>query len=743
MRKPGIEEAVKHHLEGRLDAAETIYRQILAVEPANPSALHLLGVLVYQRKQLDEAQDLIERAIAFNKRIPEFHNNLGNVFLAKGRQKEAEVCYRRALKLNPRYSDAHNNLGNVFRNLNMLDKAEASYRTALRLDPGRAEIHNNLGMILENLGHIEEAINHYRESCRLKPDFCDPYCNLGSALKAQGKLAEAIDSCSKALAINPVHALSLFNMGNAVAQGGNIALGIDFYRKALKADPNLGVAHLNLGHALHEEGKKEEAEAHLQRALQLKPDSLEVQFGYCIRRIPLIHDSEEEIEVARDSYRCELEKLRKAINLSDPKIVPQAARFVGNHQPFFLAYQGRNDRELQALYGSLIAGIQSARFPSWSKKIRMPPHNSGEPLRIGIVSGFYFLHSNWKIPIKGWVSNLNRNEFRLFGYYTGRTDDAQTKIARSHFYRFSEGIASLDQWCELICNDRLHLLIFPEIGMDPMTVRMASLRLAPVQCASWGHPDTSGLPTIDYYLSSDLMEPPDAESHYTERLVRLPNLSIYYEPIPIDSPTVDRSLFGLREDAVLFLCVQSLFKYLPQFDDVFPRIALETGNCQFAFLSFVKSAHLGERFMRRLERAFSHYGLKVEDYVKFLPHLPPPQYQALNRLADVFLDSIGWSGCNSTLEALSHDLPVVTLPGSLMRGRHSYAILRMAGLDEMIAQDIDQYVSLAGRLGRDTDARKQISDKISQLKNRLYRDTECVKSLESFLKDAVSRFSEA
>jgi protein O-GlcNAc transferase len=129
--------------------------------------------------------------------------------------------------------------------------------------------------------------------------------------------------------------------------------------------------------------------------------------------------------------------------------------------------------------------------------------------------------------------------------------------------------------------------------------------------------------------------------------------------------------------------------------------------------------------------------------VKFLPHLSPPHYQALNRLADVFLDSIGWSGCNSTLEALSHDLPVVTLPGSLMRGRHSYAILRMAALDEMIAQDIDQYVSLAVRLGRDTEERKRISGKISQLKHRLYHDTECVKGLESFLKDAVVSFSEA
>jgi predicted O-linked N-acetylglucosamine transferase (SPINDLY family) len=276
--------------------------------------------------------------------------------------------------------------------------------------------------------------------------------------------------------------------------------------------------------------------------------------------------------------------------------------------------------------------------------------------------------------------------------------------------------------------------------MDPMTLRLASVRLAPIQCTSWGHPDTSGLPTIDYYLSSDLMEPPDADDHYSERLVRLPNLSIYYEPLMVDPPVLNRSHFGLREESVLFLCVQSLFKYLPQFDDVFPRIAREVDKCQFVFLSFARSEHLGERVFRRLEKAFLRFGLRCEDYVKFLPHLTPPHYQSLNRVADVFLDSIGWSGCNSTLEALSHDLPVVTLPGSLMRGRHSYAILRMAGLDELIARDIDEYVALAGHMGREAEMRSRISGKISQVKHKLYRDTDSIRHLESFLKRAVSSF---
>ena len=152
-----------------------------------------------------------------------------------------------------------------------------------------------------------------------------------------------------------------------------------------------------------------------------------------------------------------------------------------------------------------------------------------------------------------------------------------------------------------------------------MTLKLAALRLAPIQCTSWGHPDTSGLPTMDYYLSSDLMEPPGADSHYTEKLIRLPNLSVYYEPLKIKAADVRRETFSLRKDAVLYFCLQSLFKYLPQYDEVFPRIAEKVGDCQFVFIRNADSIHVDRQFKHRVEQAFGRYGLNYRDYVTFLP----------------------------------------------------------------------------------------------------------------------------
>lgn len=736
-----VNDALPLHLGGKLDEAEAIYRRILSAEPGNSEALHLLGVIAYQRQQYVLAEDLIGRAISINKRVSEYRNNLGNVYLAQKLLDKAEECYRKALKLNPKYADAQNNLATVVRDRGKFQESAVEYRKALRLDPTRAEIHNNLGMVMEGLRRTDEAIDLYREAIRLKPDFWDAYSNLAAAMMRKGRPIEALAICSKVLEQNPSHAKTLLNTGDAYAQLGQIDKGAVCYRKALLSQPDFCEAHLNLAHALREEGEKEQAVLHFRQAVKQHPTSLAARLGECIGQIPLLHDSVEEIAETRQRYESSLEKLSQEIDLSNPRTLNQAAHLVGNCQPFYLAYQGENDRRLQSMYGNLMVRIQSACFPSWSKKRPMPPHNPGEPLRIGILSGFYYLHSNWKIPIKGWAENLNRDEFQLFGYYPGYKVDQETEVARRSFFQFVENAGTTEQWCDRICRDRLHALIIPEVGMHPLTVRMASLRLAPIQCTSWGHPDTSGFPTIDYYLSSDLMEPADAQDHYTEKLVRLPNLSIYYEPLDIEPAPVDRSHFGLREGSVLFICTQSLFKYLPQFDEVFPRIAAEVGECQFAFLNYPKSKRLGEKFVRRLESAFARFGLRCSDYVKLLPHLTPPEYRTLNQVADVFLDSIGWSGCNSTMEALACDLPIVTMPGRLMRGRHTHAILQMMGCNETEARDLDEYVAIAKKLGTDAEYRKYISQKISRVKQLAYHDNACIRGLEEFLKSAVSSFS--
>ena len=376
---------------------------------------------------------------------------------------------------------------------------------------------------------------------------------------------------------------------------------------------------------------------------------------------------------------------------------------------------------------------------AWRRAFPIRPcRRRREPIRLGIVSAFFRQHSNWKIPISGWLAGLDRKRFRLFAYHPATERDAQTEVAASLCERFVQGPLPLAGWRDAILRDAPHALLYPEIGMDKVTAQLAAQRLAPVQCVSWGHPVTSGFPTIDYFLSSDRMEPAGAEAHYTERLVRLPNLSICYQPAD-DVPPVplDRAQLGLRAGAIVFWCCQSLPKYLPQFDEVFARIAAAVGDCQFTFIEFGGGPRITDLFRARLDRAFARLGLSAADHCVLLPRLAPDRFVAAIGQCDILLDSIGWSGCNSTLESLAHDLPIVTLAGAFMRGRHTAAILEMMGVAETIARSLDDYVAIAIRLGRDETARAAVRATIAANKQRVYGDRTCIAALEDFLERAV------
>ncbi len=233
------------------------------------------------------------------------------------------------------------------------------------------------------------------------------------------------------------------------------------------------------------------------------------------------------------------------------------------------------------------------------------------------------------------------------------------------------------------------------------------------------------------------MEPDDADVHYSEHLVRLPNLGICYS-FP-DIPDVARSdtHVGDEDRKIVYLCSQSLFKLLPQYDALYARIAALVPNSRFWFIAHW-SDFVTNQFKERLARAFSRQNLDADEHCVIHPRMKPREFLALNRRADVALDSILWSGCNSTFEAIACGLPVVTLPGPMMRGRHSYGILRMMGVEDTIARDEDHYVEIAVRLGKDHRWRERVANKVETGRSRAFDDETPIRALEDFL-DRVCR----
>ena len=740
---PSLVNAFRLYETGKIDETEALCKQILQAQPGNADVFQLLGGIALRRKNYEEAEKFVLQAIAIDKRAAEFRNDLGNIYKAQDKLELAEKYFRKAMKLAPGYADPYANLGSLLAIQEKLQEAASFYEKALKFAPDRPEILHNYGNLLVRMSDPERAVEYYNKALHLKPGSPEIMFSIAEAFEKQRKYKDAIAIGCKVMEADPENIRVLQFLGNTYVKINQYENAVPFFRMALVLDPDCLDAHISLGSILRHQGKTAEARTCFRTAMKLAPENLLARIGNCMTQIPLIHRSTEEIVQTRENYRRALDELCQCVDLTNPAIRHSARMLVGNMQPFFLAYQGQNDRELQSIYGDLMVRIQAACFPEWADKPLNPPIlKPGKPIRVGILSGFFNRHSNWKIPIKGWIENLNREEFQLYGYYTGWKTDDQTEIAKKSFYKFTENLPTQKDWLNCIAGDRLHILIIPEIGMDVITPRLAAFRLASVQCTSWGHPDTTGFPTIDYYLSSDLMEPENGQEHYCEKLVRLPNLSIYYEPLDTPVAPVNRAHFGLRDDIPLFICTQSLFKYLPQYDEVFPQIALETGKCQFAFIGYHRSSTLGNRFLRRLETAFSRFNLRMDDYVKMVPTLDTAHYRAFNQVADVFLDSIGWSGCNTTMEALACNLPVVTMPGELMRGRHTHAILKMMDLCDTEGRNMSEYVTIAARLAKEPDWRKKISEKIERNRHLAYRDMECIRGLEDFIRQSVARAME-
>jgi protein O-GlcNAc transferase len=720
---------------GRLADAERIARQVCDQAPNDARAFHLAGVLAHQLKRGDAAA-LLGRAVAIDPHLAEAHNDRGAVLAAGGALAEALSSFERAVKLKPNYAEARNNLARGLRSVGRLDEAAVQFKQVLSAAPGSPVVHFELAMVLELTANLAGAEAHYRKAIALGPDFLDAYLRLAALLQRGGRWPEALAVAERAAAIAPGNAGVRNNFGNMLRAMERHADAIAEYEAALRIDPNSVAAHYNLGMALRGETRIGEAREHFARALALKPDFLEAELAQCIAELPAVYASTAEIDERRAAYAGRLAAFSAKLESAD--IPPTFVDAIGAHQPFYLPYQDRDDRELQSQFGAAVCKAMSVRYQPLDSPA---PPATGEPIRLGIVSGFFRQHSNWKIPIKGWLKMLDRSRFRVFGYHTGVEHDGETKAAAALCERFVAGARPLDSWREAIAEDAPHVLLFPEIGMDKVSAQLAAMRLAPVQCTSWGHPVTSGFPTIDYFLSSDLMEPPDADALYSEKLVRLPNLSIYYDPIDQVPVRIDRAEFGLRADAVVYWCAQSLPKYLPQFDDVFARIASDVPNSQFVFIEFGGGSAITALFKARLARSFAARDLKAEDHCVFLPRLAPDRFVAAIGQCEVVLDSIGWSGCNSILEGLVHDLPVVAFEGEFMRGRHAGAILEMMQIRDTTARSLEEYVSMASVLGRDRVRRSEMSARIAANKHRVYRDTDCIARLEAFFEAAVHKSS--
>ncbi len=551
---------------------------------------------------------------------------------------------------------------------------------------------------------------------------------LSNKLFQEGRWQEAIERYQKLLETQTGDAEVYWRLSECFIHLNLYEQAFNTLREGIQLYPKEGSLHFSLILKLQMYGRIQEAIECANAASSYLPNDYTFKILKNLL-LPIIYDSPEEIQLYRQHFINGLQNLIDQTSLDTPEEKEKALEGIGRFTNFYLSYQAQNDRELQRQYGKLVHKIMSANYPQWVAPLLMPPLKENKKIRIGYVSAYLHSYSG-TLWLTGWLRHCDRQNFEIYCYYIGNDVDAVTQQFQDYSDAFYHIPYNLEAACQQIITDQLHILVFPEVGMNPQTMQLAGLQLAPVQCVAWGHPVTPGLPTLDYFLSGDLMEAENAQEHYAETLIRLPNIGVSYPKPHIPPLTKTRADFRLPDDAVIYLCCQAPFKYLPQYDFIFTEIARRVPNAQFLFLR-------GELLKPRLQRAFAAAGLKSEDYCTFLTIPDRLDYLALNLLSDVYLDTFAWSGGNTSLEAIACNIPIVTCPGEFARGRHSYSFLKMIDVTDTIAQNEAEYIEIAVKLGLDSMWRRNIVEGIRANHDRLFEDKACVIGLESFYKQVV------
>ena len=288
-------------------------------------------------------------------------------------------------------------------------------------------------------------------------------------------------------------------------------------------------------------------------------------------------------------------------------------------------------------------------------------------------------------------------------YKLGRPNDEETARAKQAVAHFEDRPKNLAESIRAISEANLDALIYPEVGMEELTIQLASVRLAPVQAATWGHPETTGLPTIDLYLSADALEPMGAQDHYREQLVRLPNLGIFVEPLAPSFELPDLRSLGLPGDEPLLLCPGTPFKYSPMHDNVWARIAKGLHQAKAGRLVFFRgrSESVDRLLEQRLRRAFDREQVDFDARVCIIKALDRAQFFGLMQQSALMLDTLDFSGFNTVIQAVECGLPVLAYEGDFMRGRLGSGIMRRMGLPELVVNTDDAFMQMAVQLAAD------------------------------------------
>jgi protein O-GlcNAc transferase len=734
-----LQQALQHQNAGRVAAAEGLYRQILGRYPNQPDAWHLLGTLAYAGGNVDIALEYIGYAISLRP-AAEYYFNYGNMSLAAKRVDEAITSLQKAVQLKSDLAEAHYALGLAFKARGLIDDACKSLLRAVAINPAWAEAWNSLGVLLKSKGDLKGAVEAYREAIRLNANFEDACSNLGNALKEQAKLSDALAVYRKALQINPASVTALNAIGMCLSEQGLFNEAIAAFHRAILLKPDHADLHCNLGIALMESGKLEEAIAADRRAIELNPSVSDVHnnlgialnamgrcdeaiepFRHAIKLNPTFWATYNNMGIALQDlgrYDEAIASYRRAVELN-----PDSAQAYNNLE--LLKNQGLIEEGVASLRRAVALEPKAAdihsnllfdlnflpQYPSqriseeakaWAQR-HTPPllpnqlryandRSSDRCLKIGYVSPDFTAHAvgRFMVPV---MDHHDHEKYEIHCFSSVSRPDETTEWFRrlaDHWYDIRG--QSDRAVVELIRGQKIDILVDLALHTRGNRLLVFAQKPAPVQATFLAYCGTSGMEMMDYLIADPYLLPPGEEKFICETPVRLPSTYWCFRPLPA---TPDVNLLPAQSGGgVTFGCLNSYGKVNSEVLSLWGQILKAVPDSRL-LLHAAEGSHRQRARDQLANMGVDPNRLDFEAYVPFSEYFQ--QYHEI----DIALDPFPFAGGTTTCDALWMGVPVISLAGNTTVSRGGLSILTNAGLPELVAKSVEEYIRIAVDLAAD------------------------------------------
>jgi protein O-GlcNAc transferase len=685
---------------GDTQAALKHARTLAAQLPDDLDATFYLAKAELSAGNLDTAEVIIAKLDQTPaKDAPVFQLLKGNLLATRGDHAAADAAYVAATNLDASYAQGWRHLGNVRSATGQGASAITAWQRYVALVPNDKEVWIALAREHQILGELGNAEGAYERALNFVGD------------------DKAIATLLRDLAMVQIEAQQFDRAKITLVRW--LALGSD------ESAENL------LAYVQNELGEAAEAKATLALA---KHDAGHPGLARRVRRallLPQVYASAQAMREARASY---VQGLGELLESARSGAIDAAEVLALSQTNFLLAYQGENDLPLQSQYADLIHGLIAKVQPELVRPLarRVP---SGKRIKVVYVSSF-FRECTVGHYFRSWITGLDAQRFERIVIHTGAQRDifAETVAAQCDGFYVQRG--GVLQVAEAIRAQHADVLIYPEVGMGTMNYLLTNMRLAPVQCAAWGHPVTTGSSQIDYFFTCGEMEGEAADTHYREKLWRLPGIGTSYAAPPLVAPFA-REMLGLSAEHRIFICPQSLFKVHPDNDEIFLDIMAADPQAVILFFQGNWPA-ITQAFGARIGEGLVARGLPARGQVKFLPRVNAAVFRSMLAMCDVVLDTLHWSGGNTSLDALSVGAPIITLPGEFMRGRQTQAMLKTMDAIELIVPSREVYVQRALALASDGAMNNKLREKLFRHCGAIFDRREPITALARHLEEIAT-----